>query len=554
MSKISFSSLNRIYILLIIVALCLSAAPGLAENMVKALNPSFETDVPGSGVPSEWSSSTDYGAGLTTFDVVDSSTVAGIPDGSNAVSISTTPDTVNGNHVTSSLTSEDRILLQKDVTYRFSAQVMSDNSQWMRLVLFDIGYARAALLNIKPGITPIEWTEVEMFYTPDASTEYYIRVDSILAPDDPASVLYVDNIKVSEYRQTLTVLSMPNGDMEFGSRLYNINGIDFNVPFGWKGSDEDNTHNGSGMPVWDYSETLGRNDSAAPFMTTSSDGVGASHPEFYHDYVQIQPEDAGKPLMIRYYAKTVNSPVFRSFFIEDGFNYNQGVILGNGSSPLNWKKYQMQYTPSADYVFPRFDNVVLGSMAGEYTTYVDDVEMFVANQKPFGHLFLSPDTGSYTEGDEFDVDLQLNTNGNAVIGAEIHMIFDTALLEAVDLDPEKEGIQVDYTASVFSNVSLSPSNNAEARNTDGRISFTGLTPSMIPTAGDDLHIFTIRFKAKAGAGPANAEVIFEFDKTPNDGSGETRETRVIDLHTDDIIQGEVYPENITEGLYSISAP
>ena len=105
-------------------------------------------------------------------------------------------------------------------------------------------------------------------------------------------------------------------------------------------------------------------------------------------------------------------------------------------------------------------------------------------------LTLSPASGTYTTGEEFTLQILLNTEGEAVDGVDIrHLNYNSALLEVQDENTSQSGVQV-LPGSLLANT---PANTVDTVN--GRVSFSQVTSggsSYSNTAGQVLA--TIRFR------------------------------------------------------------
>jgi hypothetical protein len=85
-------------------------------------------------------------------------------------------------------------------------------------------------------------------------------------------------------------------------------------------------------------------------------------------------------------------------------------------------------------------------------------------------LTLSPASGTYTTGEEFTLQILLNTEGEAVDGVDIrHLNYNPALLEVQDDNTSQSGVQV-LPGSLFANT---PANTVDTVN--GRVSFSQVT-------------------------------------------------------------------------------
>jgi len=116
-------------------------------------------------------------------------------------------------------------------------------------------------------------------------------------------------------------------------------------------------------------------------------------------------------------------------------------------------------------------------------------------------MYLTPSTGTYVIDSEFTISIKLNTGGQVINAAEGSLTYDTALLEAVNINRNGGIFSLWPTEPVIS---------------DGNIRFGGGVPSP-GFNGVSGHVFSIRFKAKA---PGIAQVNFTSGAVlANDGKG-----------------------------------
>ncbi|MDX1535443.1 MAG: cohesin domain-containing protein [Candidatus Spechtbacterales bacterium] len=105
---------------------------------------------------------------------------------------------------------------------------------------------------------------------------------------------------------------------------------------------------------------------------------------------------------------------------------------------------------------------------------------FEANATPEPSMYLSPSTGLHAVGDEFTVDIVLDTGEKAINAAEAVLVFDTDKLEVIETSIEE---------SIFSSWIIAPTFD----NKTGRIEFAGNSSSSYN--GMEGKVATVRFKA-----------------------------------------------------------
>lgn len=106
-------------------------------------------------------------------------------------------------------------------------------------------------------------------------------------------------------------------------------------------------------------------------------------------------------------------------------------------------------------------------------------------------LMLSPETGNFAIGDEFDVNIMLDTVGEEVNGVDVTINYDSTMLDVVTLT---EG-------TLFGNY---PIKSASA----GVVTFTGIITTGSPTGYTGQGVFgTVKFKVKQ---TGTAQVTFDF--------------------------------------------
>lgn len=123
-----------------------------------------------------------------------------------------------------------------------------------------------------------------------------------------------------------------------------------------------------------------------------------------------------------------------------------------------------------------------------------------APQKPVAYLYLSPEKGNYKIGEEFIVDVLINTAGSNVVASAAHLSYDKKKIEA---------LSVDVTGSVF-NITAEKEINAN----DGKIKITlgKPTPGIVTFKGHNVRMATIRFRALEATSPTIDNLYFDFTK------------------------------------------
>lgn len=117
--------------------------------------------------------------------------------------------------------------------------------------------------------------------------------------------------------------------------------------------------------------------------------------------------------------------------------------------------------------------------------------------KPKALLYLSPKEGNYSKGEEFPVDILVNTMGNNVVVVAAYLSYNKNQLEA---------ISIDLTDSLFEFTA-----EKEINAKDGKIKIT----LGKPTPGIKVHngkVATVYFKAKEKAHPYMENIYFDFTK------------------------------------------
>lgn len=121
-----------------------------------------------------------------------------------------------------------------------------------------------------------------------------------------------------------------------------------------------------------------------------------------------------------------------------------------------------------------------------------------APESPKALLYLSPKEGNYNVGDEFPVDILLNSAGSDVVVAAAYLSYNKNQVEAVSID---------LSDSIFEMVAEEKINND-----DGKIKIT----LGRPTPGVNVYngkVATVRFKAKEKARPYTENIYFDFTRS-----------------------------------------
>ena len=127
------------------------------------------------------------------------------------------------------------------------------------------------------------------------------------------------------------------------------------------------------------------------------------------------------------------------------------------------------------------------------------VETFysVPPQPPQAALYLSPEQGNYKVGDEFSVDVLVNTAGSDVVVAAAHLSYNKNYMKALSIDTSRSLFQM--TAENDINIK------------DGKIKITLGKPTPGVKASSGL-VATIHFKALEKVSPYFDNIYFDFTK------------------------------------------
>jgi len=137
--------------------------------------------------------------------------------------------------------------------------------------------------------------------------------------------------------------------------------------------------------------------------------------------------------------------------------------------------------------------VSLSIFSPEVGNYFEDISHSL--KPPQASLYLSPNVANYKEGDEFNMDVMVNTNGNNVVVVAAYLSYNKEQLQA---------ISIDLTDSLFQFVA-----EKQIISQDGKIKITigKPTPGINTNAG---KVATIRFKAIKEINPESENISFDF--------------------------------------------
>lgn len=123
-----------------------------------------------------------------------------------------------------------------------------------------------------------------------------------------------------------------------------------------------------------------------------------------------------------------------------------------------------------------------------------------APQKPVAYLYLSPPKGNYKIGEEFSIDVLINTVGSNVVVSAAYLSYDKKKMEA---------LSIDIAGSVFDMTA-----EKEINTNDGKIKITlgKPTPGIITFKGNAIRMATVRFKALEKTNPRIDNLYFDFTK------------------------------------------
>lgn len=130
-----------------------------------------------------------------------------------------------------------------------------------------------------------------------------------------------------------------------------------------------------------------------------------------------------------------------------------------------------------------------------YETYFSE-----APQKPFAYLYLSPEKGNYKVGDEFTVDVLINTAGSDVNAASAYLSYDKTKMEA---------LSIDVTGSVFD---MTAQTKIIPEFGKIKIVLGTPTPGIRTQKGNKVRMATIHFRALNKVNSSGENISFDFIK------------------------------------------
>jgi hypothetical protein len=343
--------------------------------MALTLNPSFEDEEQCTeNAPLGWTCSTDWDQGLTDFSVVGWDEAH---SGGHAAKICTQP-LGDGSPVTSALICDNSIYLKKNELYEFKARVRTDSSQWIRLVLFDYGYARSVIKDFSTSESYDGWTELSLTYTPDMHSNFFMRIDQIIVSETEAASLWIDDLSLTKIVPiTKFNMKVPNGKFDLPTTTKQVGDTNLDLPLGWNIFEEDAYKSDYGLDAG-VRQTGGYDGGSYAYMTVNSDGVGVKYAQFYHDYMEVDPDAVGKKHRARFWLRTDSKQMIRAFLINGSFEINRSLILNRNSSPDIWREYEVTFVPTEQYFMIRFDNIALNDDIGYFTLDIDDISIEIA--------------------------------------------------------------------------------------------------------------------------------------------------------------------------------
>ncbi len=136
-----------------------------------------------------------------------------------------------------------------------------------------------------------------------------------------------------------------------------------------------------------------------------------------------------------------------------------------------------------------------------YTTYTEvspfEIYYSVAPKSPKALLYLSPKEGHYKVGEEFSVDVLVNTMGSNVVGVAAYLSYNKKNLKA---------LSVDLSESIFE---IPFENKIDPKEGKIKIAVAKPTPGVKVYNG---KVATIWFKALAAVSPYRENISFDFTK------------------------------------------
>ncbi len=188
----------------------------------------------------------------------------------------------------------------------------------------------------------------------------------------------------------------------------------------------------------------------------------------------------------------------RAVFISVRFR----TLISNGSASINF-----DYVPFSDTANKGSDgsNIFWAGAAFEDILNLGGIQNPLALRVDVGSslsLLRVTDSTPLNIGDEFDVEIRLNSGGVNTVATDVVIDFPPSILEVVDANPTIDGIQITHGTVYEGYEYLS----AGVDNSHGVIDLTGFTTSGTGSL-EGVSFATIRFKALASG---TAEVAFRF--------------------------------------------
>lgn len=122
------------------------------------------------------------------------------------------------------------------------------------------------------------------------------------------------------------------------------------------------------------------------------------------------------------------------------------------------------------------------------------------SQPPKAFLYLSPERGQYNIGDEFNIDVLVNTAGSDVVATAAYISFNKNVMQVLSIDTIDSAFSMEAEKKID--------------NDQGKIKITlgQPTPGVKNNSG---HIATVRFKANDIVNPFFENINFDFTKGSN---------------------------------------
>lgn len=141
-----------------------------------------------------------------------------------------------------------------------------------------------------------------------------------------------------------------------------------------------------------------------------------------------------------------------------------------------------------------------------YSLNQDALDAFYseATIPPSASLYLSPKEGHYSVGDEFSVDIMLNTRGSNVNAVAAYLSYNKSSIQAISIDTSNSVFPISFEQTI---------NGAEGKI---KIGLARPTPGINTNNG---RVATIRFKAIAKTNPSFDDIYFDFTKNSDLYSG-----------------------------------